>query len=233
MKVLYKTVTPILAVLIFPAMLFMPFFRLITASDTVNKMLAEYGLGEQITLFDLFHAVSNIKDKAAADGKTLNFSMSVLPEEARGYLTAFIAFAAAAVVCALLIIILSLATKKKIPVFSAAVLGIFSTVMMNFFFDKAAHGFITGEINVIDIYTAVTGDESVSTLTGLVGNILGAVNSESGALGSILNSFLGDYSGVDIRILELSSAYIFMLLIFIAAAVFTLVMKLAENTSDK
>lgn len=233
MKVLYKTVTPVLAVLIFPVMVFMPFFRLITASDTVNKLLAEYGLGEQITLLDLYHAVTNIKSQAASDGKTLNFSMSVLPEEARGYLSAFLVFAAIAIVCAVLVIILSIATKKKLAVSGVSAFGVVSSLFMNFFFNKAARGFITGEINVIDIYTAITGDDSVSTITGLVGNILGAVNSESGALGSILNSFLGDYSGVDIRILELSSAYIFMLLIFGAITLFSLIMHFVQKDYGK
>ncbi len=100
---------------------------------------------------------------------------------------------------------------------------------MNVFFNKAAHGFISGEINIIDIYTSITGDTSVSTLTGLVGNILGAVSGESSQLGGILNSLLGEYTGVDIRILELSSAQTFMLLIFGAVTVFTVVMKLAQT----
>lgn len=233
MKALYKTVTPILAVLIFPVMIFMPFFRLITASDTVNKLLAEYGLGEQITLLDLYHAITSINSKAAADGKELNFSISVLPEEVRGYLTAFLVFAVIAVLCAVLAIIFSLATKKKLAVSGISAFGVISSMLMNFFFNKAARGFITGEINVIDIYTAVTGDDSVSTLTGIVGNILGAVSNESGALGSILNSFLGDYSGVDIRILELSSAYIFMLLIFGAITLFSLIMYFVQKESEK
>lgn len=229
MKILYKIVTPVLTALIFPVILFMPFFRFITASDTVNQLLSKYGLGEQITLLDLYYAATNIKTQAAADGKTLNFSLDVIPQQARGYFIAFLVFFALAVLCALLVIILSPILKKKLPVSGISLLGALSSVLMNVFFDKAAHGFISGEINVIDIYTAVTGDTSVSTLTGLVGNILGAVSGESSQLGGILNSLLGGYTGVDIRILELSSAQTFMLLIFGAVTVFTVVMKLAQT----
>ncbi len=229
MKILYKIVTPILTVLIFPVILFMPFFRLITASDTVNQLLTKYGIGEQITLLDLYHAVSNIKTKAAADGQTLNLSLDVIPQQTRGYLIAFLVFFALAVLCALLVIILSPILKKKLPVAGVSLFGLLSTFLMNVFFNKAAHGFISGEINIIDIYTSITGDTSVSTLTGLVGNILGAVSGESSQLGGILNSLLGEYTGVDIRILELSSAQTFMLLIFGAVTVFTVVMKLAQT----
>ncbi len=229
MKILYKIVTPVLTALIFPVILFMPFFRLITASDAVNQLLSKYGLGEQITLLDLYHAVSNIKAQASADGKTLNFSLDVIPQQARGYLAAFSVFFAIAVLCAVLIIVLSPILKKKLVVSGISLFGVLSSFLMNVFFDKAAHGFISGEIDVIDIYTAVTGDSSVSTLTGLVGNILGAVSGESSQLGGILNSLLGDYTGVDIRILELSSAQTFMILIFGAVTVFTVVMKLAQT----
>lgn len=229
MKILYKIVTPVLTALIFPVILFMPFFRLITASDTVNQLLSKYGLGEQITLLDLYHAVSNIKAQASADGKTLNFSLDVIPQQARGYLAAFSVFFAIAVICAVLIIILSPILKKKLVISGISLFGVLSSFLMNVFFDKAAHGFISGEIDVIDIYTAVTGDSSVSTLTGLVGNILGAVSGESSQLGGILNSLLGDYTGVDIRILELSSAQTFMILIFGAVTVFTVVMRLAQT----
>ncbi len=229
MKILYKIVTPVLTALIFPVILFMPFFRLITASDAVNQLLSKYGLGEQITLLDLYHAVSNIKAQASADGKTLNFSLDVIPQQARGYLAAFSVFFAIAVLCAVLIIVLSPILKKKLVISGISLFGVLSSFLMNVFFDKAAHGFISGEINVIDIYTAVTGDSSVSTLTGLVGNILGAVSGESSQLGGILNSLLGDYTGVDIRILELSSAQTFMILIFGAVTVFTVVMKLAQT----
>ncbi len=229
MKILYKIVTPVLTVLIFPVILFMPFFRLITASDTVNQLLSKYGLGEQITLLDLYHAVSNIKAQASADGKTLNFSLDVIPQQARGYLAAFSVFFAIAIICAVLVIILSPILKKKLVISGISLFGVLSSFLMNVFFDKAAHGFISGEIDVIDIYTAVTGDSSVSTLTGLVGNILGAVSGESSQLGGILNSLLGDYTGVDIRILELSSAQTFMILIFGAVTVFTVVMRLAQT----
>ena len=99
MKILYKTVTPIFTALIFPVIVFMPFFRLITASDTVNQLLTKYGIGEQITLLDLYHAVSNIKTQAASDGKTLNLSLDVIPQQARGYLIAFLVFFALAVLC--------------------------------------------------------------------------------------------------------------------------------------
>ncbi len=229
MKILYKIVTPILTALIFPVIVFMPFFRLITASDTVNQLLTKYGIGEQITLLDLYHAVSNIKTQAAADGKTLNLSLDVIPEQARGYLIAFLVFFFLAILCAVLIIILSPILKKKLPVAGISIFGALSAFLMNVFFNKAAHGFISGKINVIDIYTAVTGDTSVSTLTGLVGNILGAVSGESNQLGGILNSLLGGYTGVDIRILELSSAQTFMLLIFGAVTVFTVIMKLVQT----
>lgn len=229
MKILYKIVTPVLTVLIFPVILFMPFFRLITASDTVNQLLSKYGLGEQITLLDLYHAVSNIKAQASADGKTLNFSLDVIPQQARGYLAAFSVFFAIAIICAVLVIILSPILKKKLVISGISLFGVLSSFLMNVFFDKAAHGFFSGEIDVIDIYTAVTGDSSVSTLTGLVGNILGAVSGESSQLGGILNSLLGDYTGVDIRILELSSAQTFMILIFGAVTVFTVVMRLAQT----
>jgi hypothetical protein len=209
MKVFYKVLTGLLALSIFPAVIFFPFFKIIVTSTVLSFFTSSTGepiINGAYSLKDIYDLILPYKDTVSS------FSLSSIPENVRDALGVpaafFIGFFILALLSAIIVFILSVFTKKKTAVMAFSGLGIAFTLGMNIAFESFAKPLINGKISIVELL----GETVIGTLTG-----------SAGSLGSLFSSLLGSSALIDLRLFNLSAAYIAMLLIFGTILVFTIV----------
>ena len=224
MKALYKVVSAVLPLLLFPVLLFTPFLKIIVSvgSSTDTVVNGTYSVKQ---LYDL---VMPLKDSIQKTG----WSFASIPDSVKDAIGApavlFVLFLALAIVMALLLFVFGLFTKKKKLCLLFAALGLAFTVGMNISFDALAKPLVSGVVSVTDLF----GKDFISVITGLVGGgsvDLGSVLGSGTGLLSIFSSLLGGGSTlINIRLLSLSVTYILMLLIYIVLTVWNIAHLLIE-----
>lgn len=223
MKILYKITNSIVTLAIIPVLLFLPLFRFIAVVDVAStniltslisgivdiNPIIEKVTGINIEKLPEFYTIRQAYDLffgEKANGAFENFDTSVIPENVKGFFIAAFALFVFALVCALLVLIFGLFTKKKMLAVSFSALGFISTFAANKCFTFIAEQLISGKISVINMLKSIEGLAKYE---------------------SVLK-----YLSFDIRIFELSSAYTMLLIIFGALFIIGIGFKLAESTAS-
>lgn len=176
MKAIYRIVNGILAALIFPAALFldMIFFQ-------ISTTVVDYGLEESITLKRIIDIMmGNDRLSIFVLGDSGSFEWPELFDPINGKLIAFVVFFGLVLITALFIIVWSCCSNKRIPIISAAALGIIFSIAMIICFNKAAAPILSGEINL-----AALGSQGI--LSSIIGGLLQV---DTLILGGFQNAFI-------------------------------------------
>ncbi len=207
MKTIHRILTPIFAFLIFPASIFLPFFRIMISSglgsgdDIKSNILNTFGLSEFISLKDLYASYLASKDPEKKNILTVLWQ-AISGEKKQEILDSittlnwggvFLAFFAITLVIALALIIVSAATKKPGASFILSVSGAVSAFIMNASFDIFATPFVSGKVNI-------------NTILGISNQFLG--------------NLLGSIAKVDY--MKLGIAYSAIILVFVCAAILSI-----------
>ncbi len=177
MKYLYRIVNALLAAAVFPATLFLEFIFIRIATT-----LADAGLKESMSLWEIIEILTGKEtfmgfDLSASSG---NLSWPAVLDPVKPKLIAAVVAFALALVCALFVLFWSIFSNKRLPVVISSVLGIASVITMTSCFNSVANLFVSGEINIVDLF-------SDNWLVSLVGEIV-VVHSLS--LGGFQNAIL-------------------------------------------
>ncbi len=164
MKYLYRIVNALLAAAIFPVALLLEFviFRLSTS-------IVDAGLEETITIKQLIgfftgsDRILGFKYENIRSGGPLEFPAALDPVKTQ--LIAVVVAFAIAIIAAIFIIIWSICSNKRIPIITAAAVGIIAVIVMNACFNSAAAPLIDGTINPVKIFSS-------NWLVSLLGNIV-------------------------------------------------------------
>ena len=217
MKLLHRIITPILAILVLPVSYFLPVFRILITSglgtgDTKKNLLDTFGLSEFISLNDIVNLA--IKAKEGTTGNLLSAIWNAVSSEKKQEIidmlpglhwgAVFAVFFVICIITALVLAIVSAATKKPGASLIISVIGALSAVIMNASFDAFAKPFLNGAFNL-------------NTLLGNTNQLLGAL--------------LGNVASIDY--MKLGIAYSVMLLIFVGGAIFSICAMMEQKNGDK
>lgn len=221
MKILYKITNSLVALSIIPVLLFLPLFRFISVVSVASTNILTSLIGGFVDLNPIIEKVTGINIEKLPEFYTiqqaydlffgekandafLNFDTSVIPENVKAFFIAAFVLFVFALVCALLVLIFGLFTKKKILTASFSALGFISTFAANKCFAFIAEQLVSGKISVVNILKGVEALAEYETML--------------------------KYLNFDIRIFELSSAYTMLLIIFGALFIMSIGFYLAEST---
>ncbi len=215
MKAFYKIGTVLLALAIFPVLIFAPFVKIIVVSD-----IASFFSSTPSVLLDDSYSLKDLYDLYIANRDTLsslNLSADSLPETVveavRVPGIVFLVLFAVAIVCAVLVIFFGLFSKNKRGAMVLSAIGAACSFGMNMSFNNIAKPLVNGSISITDLL----GEDLLNQLSGGLAS-----------LGESLMSLFGSGELVEIRLLSLSSAYLFMLLLFVGVIVWSVVFTLVE-----
>lgn len=217
MKVLYKVVAIVLALAVIPVALFVPFVKVVVTSSAASLFSgSEVLLDEAYSLSGLYDSfLKGTEEKKPIDLKAF---VEGIPDTAKDALganfIAFLVFFLLAVLAVIALVVLILVCKRRRAVLIVTGLGLLFTILMNVMFNRFAAPLISGTVPVTDLL-------STDILSQFVGGGLAA-------LGGLFSSLLGGSKLVEVRLLSLSSAYIFMLILYIASFVWTLAHSLVD-----
>ena len=177
MKTVYRILTPILSLLIPPALFFLPLFRIMITSglskgETKTNLLTSLtGLGEYVSLFDVFKTANG----SSATLNTFKGIWSALSDDAKAKMTEqmnipalvlFLIFFALLVLLVVLLAVFSAASKKRRLPLALSIGAIVSALAMNASFNAFAKPFISGRVNL----NSLLGNTN-ATLGLLLGNV--------------------------------------------------------------
>ena len=217
MRILHRIATPLLSLLILPVSFFLPIFRILITSgfssgDTKTNLLDSFGLSEFISLYDIIRLALKAKEGTtgnliatiwnAISGDKKQEIIDMLPGLHWG--AVFAVFFVICIITALVLAIVSAATKKPGASLIISVIGALSAVIMNASFDAFAKPFLNGAFNL-------------NTLLGNTNQLLGAL--------------LGNVASIDY--MKLGIAYSVMLLIFVGGAIFSICAMMEQKNGDK
>ena len=221
MKILYKVTNSLVSLAIIPVLLFLPLFRFIAVVNVAStniitsliggivdvNALIEKATGINIENLPEFYTISeayNLFFGEKANEAFSGFDASVIPAEAKGFFIAALVLFVFALVCALVVLISGLFTKKMVLPATFSVLGFVSTFAADKCFSFIAEQLVSGKISVVNMLKGV---EALSNYESVL-----------------------KYLSFDIRIFELSSAYTMLLIIFGALFLISIGFKLADST---
>lgn len=181
MKSIYRVLAPILCVLLIPVIIFLPMIRMVVSSSLGGtNILANYGLGEFISIKDVIVAVTdeesptvqffrNIISNILTGDNALGDSILGL----KGYAIAFVVFMVIMLVSALVLAGFAVFSKKYAVCSILNIVSLVSCFAMKAVFGFIAKPFLNGQISL----GALAGDagESAGILSGLM-NMVAKVN---------------------------------------------------------
>lgn len=215
MRTVHRIVTPIVSLLTVPALVFLPLFRIFIASglatgETRTNLLDNFGLSEFISLNDIITAFRSgaadsmntfkaLWDAFAGDKKQEIIDM--LPGLHWGII--FLVFLALVVIIALVLAIISAATKKPSVSIWLSIGGLVSSFLMNGAFNAFAKPFLNGAFN----------------LNSLLGNT-----------NQLLSLLLGNVATFEY--MKLGIAYSAVLLIFVCTLILSISAYMEQKNED-
>lgn len=209
MKALYKICVALCALAIFPTVIFAPFFKLIITTDIASFLSKESQIlvDDSYSLRQLYDLIVQNKQMMSESG----FSLSTLPENVVSALKVpaivFLALFTLTLICAVLLFFVGLISKHRRGPVIFSVIGAASALGMNIAFDNFAKPLIKGTVTVKEIF----GEEFISKISGGMST-----------LGEAIQSIFGNSNQlIDIRLLSLSAAYVFVILLFVAVLLIT------------
>ncbi len=221
MKIMYKITNSVVTLAIIPVLLFLPLFRFIAVVNVASTNILTSLIGGFVDINPIIEKATGINIEKLPEFYTIrqaydlffgekandafaNIDPSVIPENVKGFFIAAFVLFVFALVCALLVLIFGLVTKKNMLTASFAALGFISTFAANKCFTFIAEQLISGKISVVNM---LKGIESLAQYETML-----------------------KYLSFDIRIFELSSAYTMLLIIFGALFLISVGFKLADST---
>lgn len=215
MKAFYKIGTALLALAIFPVLIFAPFVKIIVVSDVASffSSTPTVLLDKSYSLLDLY--------KLYAENKSVlqqaDFSFASLPDTlmdaVRVPTIVFLSLFALLLICAVLVIFFGLFSKNRRGAMVLSAIGAASAFGMNMSFNDIAKPLLNGSVSITDLL----GEKLTEQLSGGMS-----------ALGDALMSLFGGGELVEIRLLALSGAYLFALMLFAAVILWSVAFTLME-----
>ncbi len=221
MKIFYKIINSLVVLSLIPVLLFLPLFRFISVVNVASTNILTSLIGGFVDINPIIEKATGINIEKLPEFYTVRqayelffgekannafaeFDMSVIPENVKVFFTAAFVLFVFALVCALLVLICGIFTKKKALTISFSALGFISTFAANKCFAYIADQMVSGKISVVNILKGVKALSSYESML--------------------------KYLDFDIRIFELSSAYTMMLIIFGALILLGIGFMVAETT---
>ncbi len=213
MRLINRIVTPILTLLIFPAVIFLPLFRIYIASGLAASkvnLLDNFGLSEFISLSDIYSVFKNGASDSmgiykslwdAFAGEKKQEIIDMLPGLHWGIIA--LVFLVIVLLVSLALIIVAAATKKPSASILLSLGGIVSALLMNASFNAFAKPFLNGAFNL--------------------NSILGNTN-------QILGLLLGNVATFEY--MKLGIAYTAILLIFICTLILSVCAYMEQKNED-
>ena len=220
MKALYKTVTLILTAAFFPAVIFAPFFKLLVTSN----LLSLFTSSSDDVMINASYSLKDIAGLLEPYSQQLkSFSFTDIPQGIRDAVglpfALFLGFFILAVLTDALLLILGVFTRKRRAVFIFALLGVVFTVGMNISFGYVSKPLVNGSISIADLFGPT---------------ILNNIGSVQSGLSTLITSLMGSGSQlIVIKLLNLSTAYVLMLLVFIITAVWSVSHLIVDPDPEK
>ena len=162
MKILHRIVTPIAALLVFPAAYFLPFFRVMISvgslgnAETKTNLMDTLGVGEYLSIGELIEiiksgALNNVSAFKPIIDAILNANDKKITDMIPGipWAVAFLVFFAFVLIIALALAVVAAVSKKPKASIWLSVGGIVSALLMNMCFTNFAKPFVTGTLNSI------------------------------------------------------------------------------------
>lgn len=217
MKAVYKIGAVLLLLAIFPVLILTPFVKIIVVSDVTSLFSSTPTvlLDKSYSLRELYELYASNKEAIASSGLSLSSIPQNIVDALKVPGVTFLCLFAVAILCAVLAIFFSVFSKNKRGTMVLAALGAASAFGMNTAFNNVAKPLVNGSISVMDLL----GEEFLTKLTGGLSSI-----------GDALLSLIGSSTKqmIDIRLLNLSSAYLFMLLLFLGVILWSVAFTLLE-----
>lgn len=224
MKIIYKIVNSLAVLAIIPVLLFLPMFHFImTVGMSSSNQLVSL-IGGMLNINEIIKNAAGIDFENLPEYYTLRgaynmffgenaqfnsagFDTSALPEALVKFFTAAGILFALALLCAVIVLLVGLFTKKKMLAAGFSALGFVFAFAANKCFTHIASQLVSGKMSLVQI---IKGMEALSQYKSYM-----------------------DYINLDIRIFELSSAYTMLLLVFGVLVALNIGFHLAESTSSK
>ncbi len=152
MKILYRIVNALLALSVFPIVVFLDlvWFR-------VSPSVVDYGLEEKVSvkfIIDVITGKENFWHEMIfnnTSGSSITWPAALDP--VKGRLITFAVCFVLILLIALFILIWSICTSKRLPVMIASVGGLISTIVMICCFNSAAGLIMDGTINIVSVFS--------------------------------------------------------------------------------
>lgn len=221
MKIFYKIINSLVVLSIIPVLLFLPLFRFISVVNVASTNILTSLIGGFVDINPIIEKATGINIEKLPEFYTIRqayelffgekannafaeFDMSVIPENIKTFFTAAFVLFVFALICALLVLIFGIFSKKKVIPITFSALGFISTFAANKCFAYIAEQMVSGKISIVNILKGVKALSSYESML--------------------------KYLDFDIRIFELSSAYTMMLIIFGALIFLSIGFLVAETT---
>ncbi len=186
LKILYKILIPVIALLTIPAFLKTPLVCFVMSSSTegAKSMAENLGIKQKSTYSDIkgysekyadvLEGVFGAPEDASGDETDFDRVVSVIPSAK--YLKNVGFYFAVDAVCVLLVIALAVFTKKRWLVSLFALVGAGSTMLLNSAFNKFAEPILSGVTDLAGIFSSALGGDALGGLLGGGGLLSGLTN---------------------------------------------------------
>lgn len=212
MKIVYKIITPIFILAIFPVLFFLPILHLNITSSLAGSLSSNLGIPEYTSLYQLVKMGGNMNETQSALWKTIGQAFMDKDSTIGSMFTntkwlyVFAVFAGLMILFALVTAVLSIVTRRYGITLGFSLASLVSAFAMNKSFNAFAHPLLTGEISVSSLLSG-------SDTTGILSNLLGSL--------------------AKVESLELAVAYSMTFFLLACAAVLTVVMVFMKRADPK
>lgn len=223
MKIIHKILNSAAVLAIIPILFCLPMFRFIMTIglDTGNQLLSLLGnafniesiiasaTGIDVSKLPETYTIPELYNLIFAEESTFSFAgldTSALPEEVSTYFTAAAVLFATALVFAVIALFTGLFVKKKLVTASVGALGFISAFSASKCFNHIAQQLVSGKISLVPLIEKLDALKNYSSYV--------------------------KYIDIDIRILELSSAFTMFLVLLAVIVLLNIGFHLADSVSD-
>lgn len=162
MKALYRIINILLGIAVIPCTLYLNFIHFGIKLDIANAAVVDsLSLRRIIAIAMGKDDFSSVLELFSKDKPSFLWPKEFQPLNAR--LIVFLSFFALMLICALFIIIWSIFSNKKLPVFIASCLGLVSVITMIAVFNSVAGDILSNKVDVIE---GLLGSGILSTIAG-------------------------------------------------------------------
>ena len=212
MKIIYKILTPLLILAIFPVLLFLPILHLNITSSLAGSLSSNLGIPEYSSLYQILKMGGNMNETQStlwkAIGNAFMDKSSTIGSMFTNtkWLYFFAVFAGLMILFALVTAVLSIVTRRYGITLGFSLASLISAFAMNKSFDAFAHPLLTGEISISNLISG-------SDTSGIVSSLLGSL--------------------AKVESLELAVAYPMTFFLLACAAVLTVVLIFMKRADPK